>query len=189
MKNLESQTVTLLQNSEKHLRTLEIVRDLNLPNCWIGAGFIRNLIWDQQHRTNTPLSEFDIDVVYFDSAASTDQDMIIQKQLEQTVPSLTLLTPLKWSVTNQAWIHSYNNELPYTSTQDAIQRWPETATCLAARLNSSDEIELFSAFGFEDAYQLILRPNTRFNKEPAFNERIKNKPWLARWPQLQILKT
>ncbi|WP_248696670.1 nucleotidyltransferase family protein [Pseudomonas parafulva] len=30
-------------------RVLEIVRSLNLPDCWIGAGFVRNAILDHLH--------------------------------------------------------------------------------------------------------------------------------------------
>ncbi|WP_404943225.1 nucleotidyltransferase family protein, partial [Pseudomonas sp. DP16D-T1] len=30
-------------------RMLEIVRSLNLPDCWIGAGFVRNAVWDHLH--------------------------------------------------------------------------------------------------------------------------------------------
>ena len=45
---------------------LRSVRDLNLPDCWIGAGFVRNKAWDFLHEYSqrTPLS--DIDVVFLD---------------------------------------------------------------------------------------------------------------------------
>ncbi|MCM2278844.1 MAG: nucleotidyltransferase family protein [Oligoflexia bacterium] len=173
--------MALLRESPAHLGALRLVQSLELPDCWLGAGFIRNLIWDHRHGIRTPLSHSDIDVVFFGRSRKAEQDRILQEKLRTREPSLD------WSVTNQAWIHEYNGDSPYGSTRDAIERWPETATCLAARLTSAGEIELFSAFGFEDAYDLVLRPNPKFNKTGPFSERIKRKPWLKRWPKLRVI--
>jgi hypothetical protein len=42
---------------------LKIVRDLNLNDCWIGARFARNKVWDENHRKGrTELN--DIHVIY-----------------------------------------------------------------------------------------------------------------------------
>ena len=47
------------------LGALNLVAELELPDGWIGAGFVRNAVWDRLHdRPMTPLS--DIDVLYCD---------------------------------------------------------------------------------------------------------------------------
>ena len=61
-----------------------------------------------------------------------------------------------WSVTNQAWVHEFKGEHHYSSVEDAVQRWPETATCMAARMKQNGEIEIFSSYGFTDAYELPM---------------------------------
>ena len=49
------------------MAVMRTVRAVALPDCWIGAGFVRALVWDHLHdfATATPLA--DVDVVYFDS--------------------------------------------------------------------------------------------------------------------------
>src|SRR6185312_4192753 len=38
------------------MRLLRSVEELGLPDCWIGAGFIRNTIWDALHGGDRPLA-------------------------------------------------------------------------------------------------------------------------------------
>jgi hypothetical protein len=72
---------------------LRIVQQLALPDCYIAAGFIRNLVWDSLHTINTPLN--DIDVVFFDK---TDVDNIVSikitDQLNKRYPDIN------WQVKN-----------------------------------------------------------------------------------------
>ncbi len=44
-------------------RLLELVASFGLPDCWIGAGFVRNAVWDALHgRDVSPIST-DVDVI------------------------------------------------------------------------------------------------------------------------------
>jgi len=43
---------------------LKSVRDLNLPDSWIGAGFVRNKAWDLLHGYTNRTPFADIDVVF-----------------------------------------------------------------------------------------------------------------------------
>ena len=45
---------------------LGLVRALRLPDGWIGAGFVRNAVWDTLHGRASPLSG-DVDVLWFDA--------------------------------------------------------------------------------------------------------------------------
>lgn len=47
---------------------LNAAERLDLPSWWIGAGFLRNLIWDAIEG-NSPREERDVDLVYFDKDA------------------------------------------------------------------------------------------------------------------------
>jgi hypothetical protein len=60
-------TAKLLKQDEFRLRCLQAAWSLHLPDWYLGAGFLRNAIWDHlhQHSQATPLN--DIDLVYFDA--------------------------------------------------------------------------------------------------------------------------
>ncbi len=59
--------VDLIRKDPIRLEALECVCQLELPQCYIAAGFVRNLVWDSLHHnvTLTPLN--DIDVIFFDA--------------------------------------------------------------------------------------------------------------------------
>ena len=45
-------------------RLLEVVSQLDLPDCWIAAGFIRNAVWDALHGRNPRPPLGDVDVIW-----------------------------------------------------------------------------------------------------------------------------
>jgi hypothetical protein len=104
------------------LRVLRLVRDLCLPDCWVGAGFVRSAIWDMQHgRPFSPLPS-DIDVIWFDETLLDPAvDNLIEANLCRLAPSLN------WSVKNQARMHVRNDDPPYSCATSAMKAWPETA--------------------------------------------------------------
>jgi hypothetical protein len=161
---------------------LEALADLDLPDAWIAAGAVRNATWDRLHEypTSTPLA--DVDVIWFDPRrASRGVDVELEHRLGQRLAGVT------WSVKNQARMHRRNGDLPYRDCLDAMGRWPETATGIAARVGPRGAIELSAAFGFDDLLLLRLRPTPRFAADPAFRKRVESKRWLALWPKLRLV--
>jgi hypothetical protein len=66
MTDPEAQIVSILRNDPLRWHILELVRSIELPDCWIGAGFVRNAIWDHLHdRAPSPLTG-DVDVIWYD---------------------------------------------------------------------------------------------------------------------------
>ena len=56
------------------MRVLEAAESLQLADWWIGAGFLRNKVWDALEN-NEPKPSKDVDLVYFnadDTTAETD---------------------------------------------------------------------------------------------------------------------
>jgi uncharacterized protein len=165
------------------MRLLGSVAELDLPDCWIGAGFLRNAVWDVLHgrAPNCGLLN-DIDVVFFDRATVDPAfDAAIEDRLAARSPSQP------WSVKNQARMHVRNADEPYRDTAAAIARWPETATAVAVRLLQG-RLELLAPHGLEDLVGLTVRPTPAFAQRPqAFARRLGAKNWLARWPRLRIV--
>ncbi|MCQ8241004.1 nucleotidyltransferase family protein [Rhizosaccharibacter radicis] len=161
---------------------LALVQALGLPDGWIGAGFLRNAVWDLLHDRPPSPPDGDVDVVWFDRAhASPAIDREIEARLRTGAPWA------KWSVRNQARMHERNGDPPYRDTADALLHWPETATAVAARRIGADGCEIIAPYGLNDLAALILRPTPGFQgaKRPVFEARHRSKRWLARWPGLR----
>ena len=145
---------------------LALVRDLNLPHSWIGAGFVRSAVWDHLHGRDSPITG-DIDVIWFDP----DEDSpSIDRQLEAILKAQQ--PQLRWSVKNQARMHLRNSDAKYESISDALRHWPETATAVAVRLTATDEFEIVAPYGLYDLFELRLTPTPPFrgSKLPIFKK-------------------
>lgn len=182
--NLVARLQTLIANDSRRLRILQQVRGLDLPDCWVAAGFVRSAVWDHLHqRTPSPLPE-DIDVIWFDRyqlcpARDAELETILRQQDES----------LRWSVKNQARMHLRNGDAPYASASEAMRHWPEPATAVAIRLDEQDRLEVVAPLGLEDLFDLVVRPAGRFKgeKQPIYQQRLRDKNWLATWPKLKVL--
>jgi uncharacterized protein len=160
---------------------LHAVRDLDLPDCWIAAGFVRNAIWDHLHNRPALAIDGDVDVIWFDPLRSDAQmDLDHERQLTSRLPEVM------WSVKNQARMHHRNGDNAYLSAIHAMQHWPETATAVAVRLDATDRLEIAAPFGLADLLALRLAPTPWCSAQhpKVFAERVKSKGWQQRYPLL-----
>lgn len=160
------------------LAVLRAARTLRLPDWWIGAGFVRNKVWDHLHGYGQPTPLSDIDVIYFDPSDTAEAR---EKGYEGELSEL--LFGLPWSVKNQARMHEKNGDGPYRSSVDALSRWPETATCVAVTMLPNDQLKLAAPHGVGDLLSLTVRPSPAFRLE-AYRDRISRKGWQQKWPNL-----
>ncbi len=160
---------------------LRQVEALGLPDCWIGAGFIRNAVWDTLHGRLWQEPQSDIDVIYFDVVATVPSFAgRYEAFLKKNRPALL------WSVKNQAIMHLKNGDASYCDTADALRFWPERCTAIAVRL-CQGRLDLLAPFGIDDLLALRVRPTPKFAQRlPLYQQRLKAKNWAARWPRLSI---
>lgn len=164
---------------------LQTVKVLNLPDWWICAGFVRSKIWDVLHdfgnRTHIP----DVDVIYFDQTNVNEQE---EKRLESQLRALSPTIP--WSVKNQARMHVVNSLSPYSSSVEAISKFPESATALGLKLDGNDMLILTAPCGIDDVIQLRVKPTPLFKEKDElfdiFKERLIRKNWKATWGKIEI---
>ncbi|MBY5945158.1 nucleotidyltransferase family protein [Photobacterium rosenbergii] len=169
-----------LNQDETRVKALQCARQLDLPQCYLAAGFVRNLVWDHLHGYSeaTPLN--DVDVVYFGpDEDDPKQYLVYERQLTQMLPEC------QWQVRNQALMHLRNGDSPYRGTLDAMSYWPEKETAVGVRLDSQGEYQCIAAFGFESLFALQLTPNPK-RPYSLFAERVSNKNWLEHWPKLVV---
>jgi uncharacterized protein len=173
---------SIIRRDEWSMQVLRAVRALNLPDWAIGAGFVRNPVWDaiSGKAKRTPPS--DIDVLFHDPAdVSLAREAGLEAQLFASMPGLD------WSVKNQARMHLRNGDPPYASTEDALRFWLETPTCVAVRLEAGDRLHLIAPHGLDDLLALRVRPTPQGRRHrDAYRDRIASKNWQHFWPSLTI---
>ncbi|RIW34699.1 nucleotidyltransferase family protein [Bacillus salacetis] len=184
MKTKEDVLKTISED-EQMMRILKAAKSVQLPDWWICAGFVRSKIWDSLHgyfhRTEIP----DVDVVYYDTS---NIDEAYEKGIEEKLREV--LPGIPWSVKNEARMHIINNIPPYTSTEDAISKFPETATGLGIKLDEQEKLILSAPHGLDDVLNMEIRPSphTKASKELTmiYEERILTKDWPAIWPRVKV---
>lgn len=161
------------------------VRDLHLHDWAIGAGFVRNLVWDHLHGRTDPTPLNDIDVLFFDpdDLSRTTEDRL-QNRLSDAMPGQP------WSVRNQARMHVGNGDPPYGDTLQAMSRWLETATAVGVRQSAEGRLHLLAPFGTADLFTLRVAPTAAgLRKRQMYLSRVRSKGWLETWPRLDLVVT
>ena len=172
--------IELIQQDSLRVEALECITCLDLPQCYLAAGFVRNLVWDNLHQKLTPSALNDIDVIYF-APDEVDDDIYLTYEAE-----LTLRMPhVNWQVRNQAKMHIRNGDRPYQNIVDAMSFWPEKETAVAIRKAEHNNYECIAAFGFESLFALQLTYNAKRSRD-IFEGRVKLKGWLTQWPRLKV---
>jgi uncharacterized protein len=185
MLNNTDDVIELIRGDERMMEIIKIASTLNLPDWWICAGFVRSKIWDTLHGFNERTETPDVDVIYFDNK---NMDKNFEKELENKLVSMMPTIP--WSVKNQARMHMIKNLAPYTSSEDAISRFPETVTALGVKLNKENNLVLTAPWGLEDVINLEVKPTPYFmeTKELAaiYEERLIKKNWKSVWHKIKV---
>ncbi|QXI39251.1 nucleotidyltransferase family protein [Pseudomonas xantholysinigenes] len=177
--NFERQVQTLICSDPVRWPLLALVRDLGVPDAWVGAGFVRNAVWDHLHGRAMTAPQGDVDVLWFDPARRDPaEDLRLEARLQAQAPEVL------WSVKNQARMHLRHGQAPYASTGDAMRYWAEVATAVAVRRTADDQCEVLAPLGLDDLFGMLLRATP--GKEEVMAERVRGKDWLAQWPMLRI---
>ncbi|ASZ65934.1 MULTISPECIES: nucleotidyltransferase family protein [Bacillus] len=181
----EKDIIRLIENDEWMMNVLQMAKSLELPDWWICAGFVRSKIWDTLHDYEAKTAMPDVDVIYYDSL---HQDEIYEQSLETKLMNIDATIP--WSVKNQARMHVVNNMPPYSSSVNAISKFPETATALGVTLDELNNVILTAPCGIEDVLSLQVKPTAHFLKSKErlhmYKNRVIKKNWQSKWPSITI---
>ena len=178
---LVDRLATLVAGDAWLMTVLKIARGLNLPDWAVGAGAVRNFVWDQLSAKPTRTKPADIDVLYFDPR---DCDPARETAYEA---ALARQADLVWQVRNQARMHLRNGDPPYRDTEDALRYWLETPTCVAVRLEGDGHLTVIAPHGLDDLFALALRPTPQGRRRlAAYRARLASKDWTNQWPRLTI---
>jgi hypothetical protein len=178
----------MMRSSSMLMSALNAARVVDPPDWLIGAGAIRDLVWDRLHGVQKPARPKDVDLVFFDPA-------LLDESGEQSVlEALCELAPeVPWDVSNQAAVHvwypqAFGIEVPsLSSSADGVGTWPETASAVAVRLMADDAMKVVAPFGLDDLFGLVCRRNPRRVTIEEYRRRIERKQIAQRWPRVQIV--
>ena len=181
---------------------LDAVAASGLPDAWIGAGAIRDVVWGQLHDGFDPALVRDVDVVFFDPGdLSRARDEAAQRRLGE-------LAVRPWEASNQAAVHTWFHEYfggppvpPFASVHEAVATWPETATCVAIRRAAGDPaagdpapgdpasggLEVCAPHGLADLIEATWRRNPVRVSLATSRERLARQRVAARWPGVTII--
>jgi hypothetical protein len=180
----EAQLRAWLTPDPWRLACLEAMAALDLFDGWIGAGFVRSLVWDRLHGFPGPTPLADVDVLFFEPESGRDRENEVASALADRLPEVP------WSVKNQARMHVRNGDTPYRDTEDALCHWLETPTAVAVRLTAGGAVEILAPFGLNDLFALAVRPTpharSRRDRLKAYRLRMAEKAWPATWPGVRV---
>ena len=159
-----------------------IAASLQLKDWLIGAGFVRNKVWD--HLSGNERKEVDtrdIDLVYFDPNGNDE------KADERLSEKMKIETGIEWEIVNEFYAHKFNGIPPYSSTEDAISQWPETVTAIGVTIDENGELELIAPYGIDDLVNFTVRLSPKFKGSmEVLKGRVAKKKWQEKWPKITI---
>ena len=185
---LERRLIAIASESQWFMEALLAVRKLQLSSWCIGAGAVRNLVWDALHQVASPSALADVDVAYYDRTnLAAERDAELQGILASYLPSVP------WEVTNQAGVHQWfeahfgHAVEPLRSLEEAVASWPEYATSVGISIQSNGSLRVTAPHGLQDLFALVVRRNpTRVSVE-TYRQRVAQKRYAERWPKVKVV--
>lgn len=173
------------------MRVLTVVRDSGLPDAWVGAGVLRDLVWGELYGGGfDPGRVRDVDVAFFDPA-----DLRRQRDREATAGLATARPEIPWEASNQAAVHTWyagwfggGPVEPLRSIADAVATWPETATAVAVRLGPAGDLRICAPLGLADLLAGVWRRNAARVSLSASRERLARHRPAIRWPGVRVVE-
>ncbi|PWG60814.1 nucleotidyltransferase family protein [Bifidobacterium catulorum] len=179
----EAEIGRLVAADDWMMQVLAAAKSMGLPDWWIGAGFLRNRVWDALEG-NEPVRPRDVDLVYFRSSdTAPETDWTLSDHANVRFPFA------RWEIRNQARMHVKDGAVPFHSAAEGIAHWTETATAVAVRLDENGKLSFLYSYGSADLLNLIVRPVTVDGTtvpRDLVERRIRDKRWLERWPDLTV---
>jgi hypothetical protein len=181
----------LIRDSEWFTQVLRCVREEQVPDAWVGAGALRDLVWGELFGPGfRPDDVRDVDVAFFDpDDLSRGNDQRVTARLSVRCPGVP------WQARNQAAVHTWyagkfggDPPAPLASIGEAVGTWPETATAVVVRLGRDDVLEICAPLGVADLMGGIWRRNPRRVSLGESLARLERHRPAERWPGVTVIR-
>ncbi len=158
---------------------LPAISQLNLPDCWLAGGALRNTVWRSIFGENCQLFIKDFDIAFFDETGDRNQELAAKTTLTNLFPDYL------FDVKNQASFARWRSgRKTYTSTENGIKNWLHTTAAIGVRLDNQRQWEFFTPYGLDDLFNGIIRPTPANIDNP--DAKRKADELLQKCPCLQL---
>ena len=175
-----------LRNPTNEIIAEELFR-LALPDAWIVAGCLVQTVWNVLTGRAVDYGISDYDAFYFDLDTSWEAEDEVIRTVQHRLAKLGVMIEAR----NQARVHLWypdKHGLPYPPlfcSCDGIDRFLTKNTQIGIR-RTADGYDVYAPGGFDDAANLIVRPNLGANFSAA-NYAAKAARWKRLWPEITAL--
>jgi uncharacterized protein len=178
--------ICILEESEVFRLLMETLYDTRLENWYLTAGFIQQIVFNYFHGYDLHQNIKDIDVVYY----ALEKDAEYERSVITAI-SDSILTNLEIDLRNEAFVHEWYQEKfgysinRYSSIHDAIDSFPTTTTAIGITIKDGN-YRVHSTFGYDDLFNLILRPNKRQITKEIYE--TKTARIMKNWPKVRVVE-
>ena len=176
----EKDLITLLNQNPNFEKICHAVKDYSDHDLYLSAGAVRNTVWSYLHDHGPLLNWSDADIIFLNRHNLTKE---YEKELERYFT--TKEPDIPWSFKNQLRMAEKHGHSPYSSIEQAISKWVETATAIAIGPLNAKKFKVIAPYGLEDLYSGILRPTSE-KMRSVMDTRIHAKKWLQEYPLLRV---
>jgi hypothetical protein len=160
---------------------------LALADCWLVSGSLFQTVWNKQTGKRPDVGIKDYDIFYFDPQTSYDAEDDAIRRAGELFADLGIAVEVR----NQARVHLWYTEKfgtpypPLLRATEGIDRFLMHNAQVGIRANA-DGAEVYAPHGFDDIFNMIVRPNRTPNFHP---DRYMEKAlrWKENWPGITIL--
>jgi hypothetical protein len=159
---------------------------LDLPDWYLAAGCLYQTVWNVLDGHDPTRGIADYDLIYFDDR---DLSWEAEDRVIQRGASAFADLPAVVEVRNQARVHLWYEDhfgVPcpaLRSSADAVDRYAAHACQVAMRLVAG-RYEVYAPSGFDDVFDLVLRPNPVIAPREVYEAKAAR--WATLWPRLEV---
>jgi hypothetical protein len=167
---------------------LDAVAHVDPPDWWVGAGAVRDVVWDTLFGDGfDPGRLHDVDVAFFDASdLRPERDAAVEADL------YAARDDVPWEAKNQAAVHLWYPRRfgidveAFESIHEAVASWPEKAAAVAVRLARDGSLKVCAPVGLDDLLDGVWRRNpTRVTEQEYLRRLIAKRPQ-DRWPGVRV---
>ena len=141
---------------------LERLPSLNLPDCWLVSGSLFQTVWNVQTGREPTYGIKDYDLFYFEPS---DLSWKAEDDVIKTCAKVFDDLDAEVQIRNQARVHLWYEEkfgAPFpqlTSSCDGIDRFTTPSSMFGVSFADNGEPVVYAPAGFDDPFNLVVRPN------------------------------
>ncbi|QUQ68462.1 nucleotidyltransferase family protein [Kutzneria sp. CA-103260] len=178
----------VLSRNEVLTEVLTRSASMGLPGWYLTAGCLFQTVWNAVTNRTADAGIKDYDLFYFDA---TDLSWAAEDTVIQSAKQVFADVPAEVEIRNEARVHLWYEEKfgtpcpAHTCTEDAIDSFAATTSCLGVRLEPGGRWRVYAPHGFSDVFNLVVRPNPVLAPRAVYEAKAGR--WLRQWPELTVL--